>query len=211
MTHAAPRMPGGAAFEAAGLAEAGLGIEIDAVTHRFRGGGGRETRCGLSLSAAPRTFTALLGPSGCGKTTALRLVDGLIAPDSGSVRVFGRPPKPGPEIGLVFQSCRLIPWATVRANLAFWTERRPVVLFVTHSVDEAILLADRVALFSSGPGRVVEVLDVDPERPRWAYDARAEPRFVELRRYLSDRMRGLVLSDPASEFFGRDLGSPGPR
>jgi NitT/TauT family transport system ATP-binding protein len=89
--------------------------------------------------------------------------------------------------------------------MRIWTVRRPVVLFVTHSVDEAIVLADRIMLLGPRPGRVVESVDVALDRPRWAYDARAEPRYVELRSYLSGRMRELVLSDPASEFFGRDL------
>jgi NitT/TauT family transport system ATP-binding protein len=83
-----------------------------------------------------------------------------------------------------------------------------VVLFVTHSVDEAIVLADRILLLGPRPGKVVESVDVELERPRWAYDARAEPRYVELRSHLSARLRELVLSDPASEFFGRDLAPP---
>ncbi len=241
----------------------------------------------VSLTVEDGTFLALLGPSGCGKTTVLRLADGLIQPDAGTVEVFGAPPQPGPGIGLVFQSFRLIPWATVRQNIQFalhgtgfgkadsadrtrqyielvgltrfadvypaalsggmkqrvalaralapepavllmdepfasidsqtrelmqvelmriWTLRHPAVMFVTHSVDEAIVLADKIALM--GPGSVIETVSVDLDRPRWTYDARAEPRYVELRQYLSNRMRQLVFSDPASEFYGRDLGLP---
>ncbi|MDZ4134016.1 MAG: ABC transporter ATP-binding protein, partial [Paracoccaceae bacterium] len=92
--------------------------------------------------------------------------------------------------------------------MRIWAQRRSTVIFVTHSVDEAILLADQIVLLAPRPGRVVEVVEVEIERPRWAFDARAEPRFAELRRYLSNRMRGLVLSDPTSEFFGRDLAAP---
>ena len=51
------------------------------------------------------------------------------------------------------------------------------------------------------PGRIVESLDVGLERPRWTYDARADKRYVELRGYLSSRMRELVLSDPQSDFY----------
>lgn len=246
----------------------------------------------ISFSIEPATFVALLGPSGCGKTTILRLVDGLIQGDAGRVEVFGAPPKPGPDIGFVFQNFRLIPWASVQDNVEFglrslplsgverreradhhlelvgltkfrqaypgelsggmkqrvalaralatepgillmdepfasidaqtrelmqvelmriWTLRRPVVLFVTHSVDEAIILADRILLLSPRPGRVIESVDVDLERPRWAYDARADGRYLELRRYLSDHMRNMVLSDPASEFYRRDLAPPRDR
>lgn len=95
--------------------------------------------------------------------------------------------------------------------MRIWTRRRPAVLFVTHSVDEAIVLADRIALMGPGPGRVIETVPVELDRPRWAYDARAEPRFIALRSYLANRLRELVLGDPASEFFGRDLGQPAPR
>lgn len=92
--------------------------------------------------------------------------------------------------------------------MRIWTVRRPVVLFVTHSVDEAIILADRILLLGPRPGRIVESIDVELARPRWTYDARAEANYVELRSYLSNRMRELVLSDPSSEFFGRDLAPP---
>jgi NitT/TauT family transport system ATP-binding protein len=57
--------------------------------------------------------------------------------------------------------------------------RRPkTVLFVTHHIDEAVLLADRVVVFSPAPGRVMEVVTVPAERPRPA-DFRRDPRFVE--------------------------------
>ncbi len=93
--------------------------------------------------------------------------------------------------------------------MRIWTVRRRVVLFVTHSVDEAIVLADRIVVLGSRPGRIVETVETELERPRWAYGARSEPRYVELRSHLSARMRELALVDPASGFFGRDLGAPG--
>jgi NitT/TauT family transport system ATP-binding protein len=92
--------------------------------------------------------------------------------------------------------------------MRIWTRRRPAVLFVTHSVDEAIVLADDIALMGPSPGKVIEIAPVNLERPRWTFDARSKPRYLELRKYLSNRMRQLVLSDAASEFFGRDLGQP---
>jgi len=93
--------------------------------------------------------------------------------------------------------------------MRIWTLRRPAVLFVTHSVDEAIILADHIMLLGPRPGRVIESVAVELERPRWTYDARAGRRYVELRSYLAQRMRELVMSDPASEFFGRDHALPG--
>jgi NitT/TauT family transport system ATP-binding protein len=87
--------------------------------------------------------------------------------------------------------------------MAIWERRKAMVLFVTHSVDEALLLADRIVLM--GKGRVLEVLDLGMERPRWSTAFRADKRFLELRGYLWGRIRELVLSDPESDFFGRDL------
>ena len=59
-------------------------------------------------------FVALLGPSGCGKSTALRIIAGLSTPTSGTVRVAGG----GRSVGFVFQEPTLMPWASVRDNVA---------------------------------------------------------------------------------------------
>jgi NitT/TauT family transport system ATP-binding protein len=251
-------------------------VTLAAVSKLFRrASGGRAVKAlsEVTLEVAEDSFVALLGPSGCGKTTLLRLVDGLIAPDDGAVRVFGAPPRPGPRIGFVFQSFRLIPWKTVEGNLAFaldaagigggerrgriahyldlvgltrfadayphelsggmkqraalaralatepeillmdepfasvdalaretmqielmrlWARRRGVVLFVTHSIDEAILLADRVVLMSPRPGRIVGNFAVALPRPRWDYDVRAHPAYLALRRRLWTELRAMM-------------------
>jgi NitT/TauT family transport system ATP-binding protein len=60
-------------------------------------------------------------------------------------------------------------------------EERKTVVFVTHSIDEAIVLGDRVAVMSARPGRIREVLDVPFPRPRDGNAVRADPRFAELR------------------------------
>jgi ABC-type nitrate/sulfonate/bicarbonate transport system ATPase subunit len=62
---------------------------------------------------------AVLGPSGCGKTTLLYLLAGLIQPTGGEVRVDGQPLiRPRPQTGLILQDYGLLPWATVRQNVA---------------------------------------------------------------------------------------------
>lgn len=56
------------------------------------------------------------------------------------------------------------------------------VVFVTHDLDEAIALADRVVVMTAGPATVKEIFTVDLPRPRTVEAVRLEPRFVELYR-----------------------------
>jgi NitT/TauT family transport system ATP-binding protein len=57
-----------------------------------------------------------------------------------------------------------------------WMETRKTVIFVTHSIDEAVLLADRVVVMSPRPGRIERVIDVGMARPR-GFDGRKDPQF----------------------------------
>jgi NitT/TauT family transport system ATP-binding protein len=50
--------------------------------------------------------------------------------------------------------------------LDFWQSNRKSVLFVTHSVPEAIMLSDRIVVMAAHPGRIAEIIDVDLPRPR---------------------------------------------
>jgi NitT/TauT family transport system ATP-binding protein len=204
---------------------------------------------------------SIVGASGCGKTTLLRIVDGLVAPTRGAIRVDGQPVSgPGPDRGFVFQQDALFPWRTVldnvvfglevqgrakretrerangflqlvgltgfehlfphelsggmrqRANLAraltidpdvllmdepfasldaqtreimqsellrIWRSNKKTVLFVTHQIDEAVYLSDRVVVMTSRPGRVKSILEVDIPRPR-DLSVKRTPRFLEL-------------------------------
>ena len=193
-------------------------------------------------------FVCLLGPSGSGKSTLLRIVNGLVAPTSGSVLLDGQPlTRPQRNIGFVFQQTNLMPWRTVLQNvllplevqgtlteadreracrllatvglagfehvypkqlsggmsqrvvlartlvheprlllmdepfsaldsltrerlnlelLRLHREQCSTVLMVTHSINEAVFLADRVVVLSQRPGRVQAQIPVDLPRPR---------------------------------------------
>ncbi len=233
----------------------GLGLEFDAA------GGRVAVLDAISMEIEAGEFVCIVGPSGSGKTTLLRLVDGLIRPTCGEVRIEGNAVTgPGPDRGFVFQSDRLLPWRTVVDNIAFsleargvsraaardrarhlvrvtglegferhypaqlsggmrqrvnlaralapnpqillmdepfaaldaqtrevmqlelttiWADRRQTVMFVTHQLDEAVYLADRVVVLSTGPGRIQKIIEVPLPRPR-ALDVKRTAGFGEL-------------------------------
>ena len=212
----------------------------------------------LSLHVPAGQFASLVGPSGCGKSTVLRAVVGLHEPDAGHLDL-------GidlAEVGFLFQDDALLPWRTVRHNVALpllirgqpkdeaheqaetwlqrmglagfggrfpqqlsggqrkrvalaqtlapaprlllmdepfasldaivrrrvtedllaWVERDEItVVLVTHDLEEAITLSDRVHLLSAGPrAHVVGRYDVPLARPRDLVATRTEPDFGRL-------------------------------
>lgn len=68
-----------------------------------------------------------------------------------------------------------------------WLERKKTVLFVTHSIDEAVFLADRVIIMSKRPGRIIEEIAVDLDRPR-----KLEDRFTKHFAESALRARGCI-------------------
>ncbi|MDR3411140.1 MAG: nitrate ABC transporter ATP-binding protein [Formivibrio sp.] len=73
----------------------------------------------INLSIAEGEFVAIVGFSGSGKTTLISLLTGLIQPDDGAILFNGRHiTGPAPERGVVFQNYSLMPWMTVRQNVA---------------------------------------------------------------------------------------------
>lgn len=74
---------------------------------------GRSVFSGLTFTVGAGESIGLLGRSGIGKTTILKMVAGLITPDSGTVVVRS------PRIGYIFQEPRLIPWKTALENICF--------------------------------------------------------------------------------------------
>ncbi len=66
---------------------------------------------------------------------------------------------------------------------------KQTVIFITHSIDEAIALADRIVVASARPGQIREVLTVDLPRPRREYDVKSHPGFAPLREHLWEAFR----------------------
>jgi NitT/TauT family transport system ATP-binding protein len=94
-------------------------LEVDVTGKRFPtpAGAQRVVLHDVAFEMHAREFVVVLGPSGCGKTTLLNIVAGLDPDYTGSVRLGGGPPGAA-RIGYVFQTPRLLPWRTVRENVA---------------------------------------------------------------------------------------------
>lgn len=93
-------------------------IDVEAITFRYSN---QETAIfqEFSWQIAERTTNAILGPSGCGKSSLLYLLAGLRSPEDGVIRIQGDPiTRPRPASGLILQEYGLLPWATVRENVA---------------------------------------------------------------------------------------------
>ncbi len=81
--------------------------------------------------------------------------------------------------------------------LRIWLQAKKTVLFITHQIDEAIYLSDRVVVFSGRPGRVKEIIEVGMERPR-RLTVKREARFHAI----EDRIWGLIEEDLKSRIAG---------
>ncbi len=112
------------------------------VKNVFKNYGKVEALRDMSLDFPQGKLTSLLGPSGCGKTTLLKIIAGIIKPDSGEVLVNDQIVKgPGPDRAFVFQDFALLPWANVLRNVAFGLELRKVAISERESIAEKYIEA----------------------------------------------------------------------
>jgi NitT/TauT family transport system ATP-binding protein len=94
-------------------------VDIGNVTLTYRGASGNVLALqGTSLNVRRGEFAAVVGPSGCGKSSLMKLVTGLIPPDSGNIVIFGNKVRGPVKIaGMAFQNPNLLPWRRVVDNV----------------------------------------------------------------------------------------------
>ena len=234
-------------------------IRIDRKAFADPGAGGERLILDrVRLTLRQSEFVALVGPSGCGKTTLLQIVAGLDTEYAGRIHWPGTRDGQRPSLGYVFQNPRLLPWLSLRDNialvlpdpkaraahidsllatmgladvahlhanrlsvgmqrrgalarafaveprlllmdepfvsldaptaaqlrrllLALCEAERPTVVFVTHDLHEATLLADRVLFLSHPPARVVGEAEVGLSRERRRHESQVDSRYRELK------------------------------
>lgn len=84
--------------------------------------------------------------------------------------------------------------------LALWADKRKAVLFITHDLDEAIAMSDRVVVLSAGPAtRPIGEFEIDLPRPRDVAEVRSDPRFVQLHSRIWAVLRDEVLKGYAQQ------------
>ncbi len=119
---------------------------------------GRPVLRALSLEIARGMFVAIVGRSGCGKTTLLRIVAGLERYDDGNLGITHATPAPAenerPDIRLMFQDARLLPWKSVVDNVRLGMPRSalPAAMAALRDVGLEGRAADWPAALSGGSG-----------------------------------------------------------
>jgi bicarbonate transport system ATP-binding protein len=243
-------------------------VAVDSIDKVFNltGGGQYIALKGIDLEIKKGEFISLIGHSGCGKSTLLNMIAGLDLPSEGIVTLEGQQiKKPGPDRMVVFQNYSLLPWLTVRQNIALAVdevmtgapagERKQIIeeyidmvglrhavdklpkqlsggmkqrvaiaralairpklllldepfgaldaltrgslqeqlmklcqeyhitsVMVTHDVDEAVLLSDRIVMLTNGPAsKIGGILEVDIPRPRVRMEVVNHPSYYSLR------------------------------
>jgi NitT/TauT family transport system ATP-binding protein len=195
---------------------AGLPVRLEDVRVSFPAPDGRLIALdGFSLDVPEGSFTVVIGPNGSGKSTVLRLIAGLLEPDSGRVLVGGGTAASSPRagdgrVGLAFQQPRLVPWLSTLDNVALPLSLAGVPVAEQRERAEAAL--ERVGLrgvarlrpreLSGGMAQragLARALIQDPpvlllDEPFSALDALTREAFdAELQRIWLERRRTLLL------------------
>jgi putative spermidine/putrescine transport system ATP-binding protein len=162
------------------------GAAVDLIDLRRRFGPTRALD-GLSLTIAPGELVALLGPSGCGKTTALRVLAGFEAPDTGRVVVDGkdvtRIPAQRRDMGMVFQSYSLFPNMNALDNVGFGLRMR----------------GWRVGRRRERAETLLEMVGLESEAKKYPHQmSGGQQQRVALARALAIEPRVLLLDEPLS-------------
>ena len=121
-------------------------LEVSGVSHSYHTMEG-ETKAlsHITFSIFNGEFVAVVGPSGCGKTTLLTLLDGLAAPEAGTILVNGRPVSEARQhIGYMFQRDRLLEWRTILANVSLGLEIQKRM--TSQAMEELISMLDGYSL-----------------------------------------------------------------
>ena len=178
-------------------------IEFDGVSVTL---GGAPILTAVDLRIDAGDFVCIVGPSGCGKTTLLRMLGGLLEPTSGDVRYAGKTVTgPRSDVAVMFQDYgrallpRVLlmdePFGALDAMtrqtlqdemLSIVAATGATVFFVTHDLEEAVYLGNRVIGMLPHPGRIATDVTVSLARPRNQLTTREEPEFARLRRQLFD-------------------------
>src|SRR2546426_9504436 len=82
--------------------------------------------------------------------------------------------------------------------LRLWEGQRRTLIFITHSMEEAVFLGDRVMLMTPRPGRVKEIIDVPLKRPR-GQETEKSTTFIEIKEYLWENLRSMQVLDHRGE------------
>ena len=159
--------------------------------------GSRKVVKDVALNMEEGEILSLLGPSGCGKTTILRMLAGLVTPDSGWIKVGDRIFYEGKrevavedrQIGMVFQDYALWPHMTVAKNIAFGMRlRRKPSQEIKKRVDELLELVNLPGLGQRYP---YQLSGGQQQRVAVARALATEPRLVLLDEPLSSLDAGL--------------------
>ncbi|WP_136645002.1 ABC transporter ATP-binding protein [Tabrizicola sp. YIM 78059] len=175
-------------------------LELHLLTKTYPGAV-RPTVRDLSLTVPRGGVTALLGPSGAGKTTVMRMVAGLLAPDTGDIRLDDRSLLPLPPerrgVVMVFQNAPLFPHLTLAENVGFGLRMRGLPSAEIH--DRVGAMLERVQLSGLGSRRPHQLSGGQQQRGALARALVLRPRLLLLDEPLSnldaalrEEMRGLI-------------------